>query len=503
MMKRGVGIASLAAVLVVIITTSSPRPVESAYYRRCQCEPFTAGCEQCGAGQCCSNWGYCGYAAGYCTACVCAGDDGRAIVCDPCHCLLTCSAPDENQQLLLPPSSAAGDYSGAKRNGTYASHDVLDTIMFIVVDAAYDPNLDKMVSPSSDAVVASRRRHGGHQFGSAAVCGPPPSNVSTTHNNIVAGQCLLKFTLDRKEGMAARKPGLIALFDVDGTLTAPRKALVRGYSKDVEVYATTPKGMDLFIQFVPLFHMPDLPNYFGTILPRMYFVSTKLAACKISYDLHFELQVVTVGVVGGSDLSKISEQLGKTVITDYDYVFSENGLVAHKAGNLIGTQSLKSFLGDGQLKEFINFTLHYIADLDIPIKRQVQGTFIEFRSGMLNVSPIGRNCSQEERDDFEKYDKVQNIRPKMVSVLREKFAHLNLTFSIGGQISFDVFPQGWDKTYCLRYLDEFTEIHFFGDKTYKGGNDHEIYESERTVGHTVTSPDDTMEKCRALFLDGQ
>lgn len=25
---------------------------------------------------------------------------------------------------------------------------------------------------------------------------------------------------------------------------------------------------------------------------------------------------------------------------------------------------------------------------------------------MINVSPIGRNCSQEERDDFEKYDKV-------------------------------------------------------------------------------------------------
>ncbi|XP_021888316.1 phosphomannomutase-like [Carica papaya] len=150
-----------------------------------------------------------------------------------------------------------------------------------------------------------------------------------------------------------------------------------------------------------------------------------------------------------------------------------------------------------KLKEFINFTLHYIADLDIPIKR---GTFIEFRSGMINVSPIGRNCSQEERDEFEKYDKVHNVRPKMVAVLREKFAHLNLTFSIGGQISFDVFPQGWDKTYCLRYLDDFSEIHFFGDKTYKGGNDHEIYESERTVGHTVTSPEDTMQQCKALFL---
>lgn len=35
-----------------------------------------------------------------------------------------------------------------------------------------------------------------------------------------------------------------------------------------------------------------------------------------------------------------------------------------------------------------------------------RGTFVEFRSGLINISPIGRNCSKEERDDFEKYDKV-------------------------------------------------------------------------------------------------
>jgi hypothetical protein len=47
------------------------------------------------------------------------------------------------------------------------------------------------------------------------------------------------------------------------------------------------------------------------------------------------------------------------------------------------------------------------ADIDIPVKR---GTFIEFRAGMLNVSPVGRNCSQEERDAFEKYDLANGIR---------------------------------------------------------------------------------------------
>ncbi len=36
----------------------------------------------------------------------------------------------------------------------------------------------------------------------------------------------------------------------------------------------------------------------------------------------------------------------------------------------------------------------------------LRGTFVEFRNGMINISPIGRNCSQDEREAFEKYDKV-------------------------------------------------------------------------------------------------
>jgi len=42
----------------------------------------------------------------------------------------------------------------------------------------------------------------------------------------------------------------------------------------------------------------------------------------------------------------------------------------------------------------------------------------------------------------------------------------------GGQISFDVFPVGWDKTYCLKHIEDegFKTIHFFGDKTYEVKN---------------------------------
>ena len=68
---------------------------------------------------------------------------------------------------------------------------------------------------------------------------------------------------------------------------------------------------------------------------------------------------------------------------------------------------------------------------------------------MMNISPIGRNCSKEERNAFEEFDKDAKVREKFVEALQKEMADLNLQFSIGGQISFDVFPKGWDKSFCL------------------------------------------------------
>jgi phosphomannomutase len=252
--------------------------------------------------------------------------------------------------------------------------------------------------------------------------------------------------MSSSESESPKNPRIIALFDVDGTLTIPR----------------------------------------GEITPTMMDFMVKLK------------QQITVGIVGGSDLPKQEEQLGEGVIHMFPYNFSQNGLVAYKNGQMLQVQTLSNFLGEANVKRIVNWTLAYLSQMDIPVKR---GTFIEFRSGMLNISPIGRNCSREERNDFEAYDHMHHIRSTMVTAMKKEFADLNLTYSIGGQISFDVFPQGWDKTYCLKFLnpDEFDEIHFFGDKTFPGGNDYEIFTHGRVMGHTTTGPEDTIAQCTALF----
>ena len=231
--------------------------------------------------------------------------------------------------------------------------------------------------------------------------------------------------------MSSKNPRILALFDVDGTLSEPRKEA-----------------------------SPETIEYLAKLREK-----------------------IAIGVVGGSDLVKQKEQLGDSP-NMFDWCFSENGLLAIKDGVQIGETSFKDHLGEDKVKKLINWILKYFSELDLPIKR---GTFIEFRNGMMNVSPIGRNCSRSERNDYEVFDKANNIRPTMVEALKAEFADYNLTYSIGGQISFDVFPTGWDKTYCLNYLPEadFDEIHFFGDKFFVGGNDYELYESPRTIGHKI------------------
>ncbi|XP_065058294.1 uncharacterized protein LOC135686071 [Rhopilema esculentum] len=240
----------------------------------------------------------------------------------------------------------------------------------------------------------------------------------------------------------------ICLFDVDGTLTAPRQVIT-----------------------------DEMKNFLEDLQKK-----------------------VVIAVVGGSDLCKIKEQMGgDAFVKSYDYVFAENGLVAYKNGKLVATQSISNYIGEEKLQSFINYCLEYMSKLTLPVKR---GTFIEFRNGLINVCPVGRSCSQEERIQFNEYDQIHKIRETFVEDLRQKFADYGLQFSIGGQISFDVFPIGWDKTFCLNHVDlnKVKNLHFFGDKTYKGGNDYEIFVDDRTIGHTVTGPDDTMKQLRELFF---
>lgn len=181
----------------------------------------------------------------------------------------------------------------------------------------------------------------------------------------------------------------------------------------------------------------------------------------------------TLACVSGSDLPKIREQL-LDAIDYFDFVFTQNGLASYRkeANHLIlfHNQSIHAYLGEEKYQQLVNAILRVLSLHTLPIKRS---HFIELRSGLINVCPIGRQCTQQEREAFEGYDQEHNIRKQIVSQLQEQLCDIGVQYSIGGQISIDVFPIGWDKTYCLPFLPD-VPIYFFGDRIFPGGNNYEI-----------------------------
>lgn len=113
------------------------------------------------------------------------------------------------------------------------------------------------------------------------------------------------------------------------------------------------------------------------------------------------------------------------VTTLFDFCFAENGLTAYKLGQELPSNSFIKWIGESKYKELVNYILHYVADMDVPVKR---GTFVEFRNGMINVSPVGRNASTQERNEFEQFDKVSGVRAKFVEDLKKKFPDIDLTY---------------------------------------------------------------------------
>lgn len=199
---------------------------------------------------------------------------------------------------------------------------------------------------------------------------------------------------------------------------------------------------------------------------------------------------VTIAFVGGSDLVKQIEQIGPDILSIFDYGFPQNGLQFYDHGKLIKSESIIDYLTEPVYVKVANKILAELGKIDCPKKR---GNFIELRDSMINVSPVGRSCTREERNEFFEFDTKNNIRKNLAKELNNEFKQYKLQCVIGGQISIDIFPVGWDKTYCLNHVKQ-SKIIFFGDMTVEGGNDYEISHHPRVKGITVKNPDDTFEK---------
>lgn len=165
-----------------------------------------------------------------------------------------------------------------------------------------------------------------------------------------------------------------------------------------------------------------------------------------------------VYLVTGSDAPKTIEQVGEKIWKSANRVFQSCGNQIFEAGEIIYENPWKPS------DALIQYLEELLLESGCPEKTS---NHIETRIGLLNFSPVGRDCTQEQRIAYNDWDTESGERLRFAKMIEEKFPDLEA--SVGGQISIDIHPRGANKSQVRDLIEG--PIWFFGDKTGPGGND--------------------------------
>ena len=175
-------------------------------------------------------------------------------------------------------------------------------------------------------------------------------------------------------------------------------------------------------------------------------------------------------LVTGSDLDKTKEQLPIAYVDRAEAIFTCCGNQMWRDDELIYSNKFNP------PKDLIEYLERKVLKSEYPNRC---GNHIEDRGSMVNFSVVGRDCTQEQREDYFEWDKAMGERNIMCMEIKGTYPGIDAV--VGGQISIDIYPKGMDKSQVLNVIEQErlvspNEYIFIGDGIENGGNDYPLAE---------------------------
>ena len=197
----------------------------------------------------------------------------------------------------------------------------------------------------------------------------------------------------------------------------------------------------------------------GTLTPSRKKIEHEFWAPFLIFCRHNDVYLVT-----GSDRQKTLEQLGLDICYTAKRVYNCSGSDVYEKDKNV-------YRDDWELPKDVEMHLNdELVFSDFPLRN---GNHIERRPGGVNFSILGRDEDpMKGRKEYISWDKIHGEREYIARRLLYNFS--DLTVALGGQTGVDIGPKGADKSQILRDFSKDDELHFFGDRIEKGGNDHTL-----------------------------
>ena len=140
------------------------------------------------------------------------------------------------------------------------------------------------------------------------------------------------------------------------------------------------------------------------------------------------------------------------------------------------------------------------------VQYTLTGHFIDLRCGIIYISCIGMQATEEQGNYFKSLNNNDIIRKELLDILHNKIQELNIKNEIsvtyGGTVGIAIYPREYDKIQILQTLthDKYNKIIYFGDKYEIDGNDHLLIQSDKVIGHKIDNVSDTYRILKEQYL---
>jgi len=199
-----------------------------------------------------------------------------------------------------------------------------------------------------------------------------------------------------------------------------------------------------------------------------------------------------VYLVTGSDRQKTLEQVTPEIYNNCKRVYNCSGSDVYEGDDNVYRSEWEL---PWEVERFLDDELDYS---QFPLRN---GNHIERRPGGVNFSILGRDKDPFlGRKEYMEWNERTNERADISDRLRSAFPGLSVT--LGGQTGIDIGPWGSDKSQILRDFSKDDELHFFGDRMEKGGNDYSLAEAVKEMGgypHHVKDWEDTRTQLLGIY----
>ena len=225
----------------------------------------------------------------------------------------------------------------------------------------------------------------------------------------------------------------------------------------------------------------------GTLTPSREKISDEFSPLFWELTKSEEVYLVT-----GSDRQKTIEQVTPEIYNSCRRVYNCSGSDVYEADKNVYRDEWELPV---EVERFLQDELDFS---QFPIRN---GNHIEKRPGGVNFSILGRDPDpMKGRAEYIKWNKIHSERRFIALRILDMFP--DLTVALGGQTGIDIGPKGADKSQILRDFSKDDEIHFFGDRMERGGNDYTLGEAVKEMGgypHPVKNWEETRTQLLGIY----